>query len=139
MRRTRATAGVTGAVLIGFACALVPSPASAADLSQEALIRMSQAAGRTVSVEPARQADLVGEEDQRLIDAQLAGQATGKRPALDHPYRSRTAGFNTLVLTARRATYTLDDLRRLAPETLLPQPKGGYLLREHVLVGRAPR
>jgi Right handed beta helix region len=95
----------------------------------------SAAAHRAAVAEAERQADLVTAEDQRLIEAQIVGLPNAKHPkGLTKPYRARSSGLYTLVLTRRRAPYTFDDLRRLAPETLVPQGDGMFLLRENVLV-----
>jgi hypothetical protein len=80
-----------------------------------------------------RQAQLVQGEDERLIDVRVAGAARQVTYPL-RPYRVRSSGFYTLVLPARRAVYTLTDLRELAPQTFLRQRDGSYLLREHILV-----
>jgi hypothetical protein len=80
-----------------------------------------------------RQAQLVQGEDERLIDVRVAGAARQVTYPL-RPYRVRSSGFYTLVLPARRAVYTMGDLRELAPQTFLQQRDGSYLLREHILV-----
>jgi len=80
-----------------------------------------------------RQAQLVQGEDERLIDVRVAGASRQVTYPL-RPYRVRSSGLYTLVLPARRAAYTLDDLRTLAPETFLQQRDGTFLLREHILV-----
>ena len=75
MLRTRAIAGLA---LVGLSCILLPTPAMAADESAEnartALTKVTEAARKSASAEPARQADLVTEEDERLIGAELAGR-----------------------------------------------------------------
>lgn len=79
------------------------------------------------------QAELVRGEDARLVDVRVAET---NRPGPQHaqPFRVRSAGLYTLVLTPRRNAYTLGDLRVPAPQTFLLQPDGSYLLREHILV-----
>lgn len=91
------------------------------------------AAGSISTQDAERQAQLVQGEDERLIDVRIAGKTRLVTYPL-HPYRVRSTGFYTLVLPARRAAYTFDDLRQLAPQTFLPQPDGSFLLREHILV-----
>jgi copper-binding protein NosD len=141
MLRIRTTAVLAAGAVLGLGCALLPAPVSAAEGSdgaangRAALIRASEAARRSATAQAARQADLVTEEDERLIGAELAGRPDPKHPAAATlPYRVRSSGIFTLVLTARRTAYTFDELRKLAPQTLLPQGKGGFLLREHILV-----
>ena len=92
------------------------------------------AAFTTSAASAERQAQLVQGEDERLIDVRLIGAATATAGTKRAPYRVRAAGLYTLVLTARRAPYTMDDLRVLAPQTFLLQRDGSYLLREHILV-----
>lgn len=78
----------------------------------------SEAPG-TVSPEASeRLADLVSAEDERLVDIKVAVTSLGgSAPTV--PYRVRSAGGYTLVLTARRSPYTINDLRRLAPQTFV--------------------
>jgi len=105
-------------------------------LSPRELIAFSQAARRAATADAGRQAELVTGEDRRLVEAELHGRTDPMHPApAVRPYRVRSSGLLTLVLTRRRAAYTFDDLRRLAPDTLLPQSDGSFLLREHILVG----
>jgi Periplasmic copper-binding protein (NosD) len=101
----------------------------------ESLAASSAAALRAATAEAGRQADLVAGEDQRLTQALVAGRPDPQHPsARQSPYRIASAGFRTLVLTKRRAPYTFDELRRLAPDTLVPQPGGAFLLSEHIVV-----
>lgn len=101
----------------------------------------AQAAGKgdfdsafaTSPADAERMAQLVLGEDERLIDVRVAGAARQVTYPL-RPYRVRSSGLYTLVLPARRAAYTMDDLRTLAPQTFLLQRDGSYLLREHILV-----
>jgi hypothetical protein len=88
------------------------------------------AAGR----EAERQADLVAGEDERLTEALVAGLDPKHPGRSRRAYRVRSSGLFTLVLTQRRAPYTFDDLRKLASDTLVPQSKGTFLLRENIVV-----
>src|SRR5690348_13339787 len=88
---------------------------------------------RRTSTEAERQADLVAGEDQRVMEALVAGLPTLKHPKVRSAYRTTSPGLN-LVLTGRRAPYTFDDLRKLAPDTLVPQAKGTFLLQENIIV-----
>ena len=117
----------TGAVVALSAVLLLPAaPASAATPQAPP----TPAAAR----EAERQADLVAGEDQRLTEALVAGLDPKHLNRTRHAYRVRSAGLFTLVLTRRRAPYTFDDLRRLASDTLVPQSKGTFLLRENIVV-----
>ncbi len=80
-----------------------------------------------------RQAALVAGEDQRVMEALASGLPSRKHPRVRQAYRTSSSGLN-LVLTKRRTPYTFDDLRKLAPETLVPQAKGSFLLRENIIV-----
>lgn len=133
--RSRTSVLAIGTALLGVTTLLPGSAFATSDASTAAarLGTMSVAAHKLASAEPARQAELVASEDRRVIDAELAGSLNPKK-TIDRPYRARASGLYTLVLTRRRAVYTLDDLRRLAPETLLPQENGGFLMRESILV-----
>src|SRR4051794_14109694 len=93
----------------------------------------ARAAAPVSAADAERQAQLVQGEDERLLDVRIAGSARQVTYPL-RPYRVRSSGFYTLVLPQRRAAYTLDDLRRLAPQTFLPQRDGSFLLRENILV-----
>lgn len=104
---------------LGVGCAVLFAPAPAS-------------AGAATAVGE-RQADLVASEDQRVMEALVAGLPTREHPKARKAYRTTLSGLN-LVLTSRRAPYTFDDLRRLAPETLVPQAGGSFLLQENVIV-----
>jgi hypothetical protein len=133
---SRTTVLTISTVLLGVGATLLSGPAHAAsDAETEAarLARTSAAAHKLATAEPARQAELVAAEDRRVIDAELAPMLDSNKAA-DKPYRTRRSGLYTLVLTPRRNPYSLDDLRRLAPQTLLPQGNGGFLMRENILV-----
>jgi nitrous oxidase accessory protein NosD len=73
-----------------------------------------------------RSAALVSAEDDRITQA--------RRGSWQQPGRQVTRGTSTLVLTPRAGPYTLADLARLAPRTLVRMPDGSYLLSEHVVV-----
>ncbi len=128
-RRLRSSIGVVTLLIAALAFSL-PGASAAAPRAEEPNFN----AAFETSVENAeRQAQLVQGEDERLIDVRVAGSARQITYPL-RPYRVRSSGFYTLVLPARRAVYTMDDLRELAPQTFLKQRDGTYLLREHILV-----
>ncbi|MFN0284723.1 MAG: right-handed parallel beta-helix repeat-containing protein [Kineosporiaceae bacterium] len=126
LARRRRAAGVLASL-----CAALAVPAAAA---QQAAPAEDASVRAAVSPEEAqRLADLVEAEDERLIDIRTAVSALrGASPRV--PYRVRSSGAYTLVLTARRAPYTIADLRRLAPQTFVPLEDDSLLLREHLLI-----
>src|SRR4051794_8738603 len=129
---------VSGALAVtGLALVLTglgpAAPAVAADAEPALTAGTSRTAGSVSSDDADRQAQLVAREDERLDDVRIVGKNRMVTYPL-RPYRVRTTGFYTLVLTARRAAYTFDDLRRLAPQTFLAEPDGTFLLREHILI-----
>jgi hypothetical protein len=121
--------------LAALAALLVAVPVSTATAASDSDKDFNAAFATSVD-SAERQAQLVQGEDERLIDVRLAGAAgaTTAPGTKRKPYRIRSAGLYTLVLTARKSAYTLDDLRVLAPQTFLLQRDGSYLLREHILV-----
>jgi hypothetical protein len=127
-RRAGAAALALGLAL-GLSCSLPTASAAEA-----APTTSSEGKLRAATVEAERQADLVAGEDQRVMEALVAGLPTREHPKARQAYRTTSSGLN-LVLTKRRAPYTFDDLRKLAPETLVPQAKGSFLLRENIIIG----
>jgi hypothetical protein len=109
------------------AAASTPSPQQLAATSAQTL--------RAATADAARQADLVTGEDRWITDALLKVRPDPQHPSAPVPAkRVVSPGLYTLVLTKRRQPYTFDDLRKLAADTLIPQPDGSFLLREHILV-----
>jgi len=135
-RRTRVAARAvtvfTGCVIAVNAWLVVP--AAAAIPSPDVEPPITQSAAGPVSAEDAdRQAELVLGEDQRLVDVRIAARSrVVTYPRLS--YVVQTTGYPTLVLVARRAAYTFEDLRALAPQKFTIEPDGSYLLREHILI-----
>jgi hypothetical protein len=84
--------------------------------------------------DPASEAALVQTEDERIVYVRKVASAAYWNLAVDAPYRFQTGAAYTLVLPARETDYTLGDLLVLAPETLIQNPDGSYLLRENVAV-----
>jgi parallel beta-helix repeat protein len=127
--------GLVGAAGLGPATAMpaAAAPAGAASAAGASATSPSEGARRAATVEAERQADLVAGEDQRLMEALVAGLPTTEHPKAHRAYRVSSSGL-TLVLTKRRAPYTFDDLRKLAAETLVPQSKHTFLLRENIVV-----
>lgn len=130
--RSRAI-GAVSAVVIGLGCVLLPTTARA---EEGGPVAQSDSARRTATAEAERQANLVAGEDQRLMEALVAGLPTATRPKVRGAYRTSSSGLYTLVLTQRREPYTFDELRKLAAETLLSQDNGTFLLTENIVVGQ---
>lgn len=81
------------------------------------------------------EAALVAGEDRRLV--QVSAQASISRwqsKSLRTPYRLSTGSGYTLVLTAASAPYTLEDLLKLEPQTLLEMTDSSYVLTENIVV-----
>lgn len=85
--------------------------------------------------DPAAEAALVQQEDRRLIDVQLVAKGI-LVPELDvtHPFRVTGSAVSTLVLTAREAPYTLDELATLAPNSIVKGTDGVYDINESLVV-----
>jgi parallel beta-helix repeat protein len=82
-----------------------------------------------------RQSALVAQEDRRLQDVRtVTTLARWQNRSQKAPYRLATPAGFTLVLTSRSAAYTLSDLLKLQPQTLVRLSDGSYLLREHIVV-----
>ncbi|WP_448004670.1 right-handed parallel beta-helix repeat-containing protein [Agromyces bauzanensis] len=91
--------------------------------------------GRLYPGDPQREAELVSGEAARLDYVRTVGSSIPWHvDGIDGPYRVPTAPASTLVLPARETPYTFEDLRELAPETLVERPDGSFLLSEHVVV-----
>lgn len=85
--------------------------------------------------DPDREAAVVAAEDSRLSEARtVASLSRWTDKPLRNPYRLTSGASYTLVLTERRAAYTLTDLLVLAPQTFVRQADGSYLLTEHIVV-----
>lgn len=84
--------------------------------------------------DPESEAALVEQEDERIVYVRTVASAAYWNLAVSAPYRFQTGTGYTLVLPARDTDYTLGDLVALAPETLVQNPDGSFLLRENVAV-----
>ncbi|MEU8000969.1 right-handed parallel beta-helix repeat-containing protein [Catellatospora sp. NPDC049111] len=135
----------TTAVLLTAAAGASATPAAAA---RPAAHRASAAEAAPADAE--RQAALVAAEDRWLNQVRAVTAVAPLRDLLsrapgsttqkwDRPYRLDTAGGYTLVLTARTAAYTVDDLLRLAPQTFVRQQQGAYLLTENIYINSGAR
>lgn len=95
--------------------------------------------GRLYPGNPASEARLVEQEDERLVYVRtIASAARWRVEGLEGPYRIRTGSSYTLVLPARAEAYTVADLLALAPNAFRPldnqQDNGNYLLSESIAV-----
>lgn len=85
--------------------------------------------------DPQKEAELVAQEERRIIDVDLVASGT-MIPGLDVTLPFRVAGepVSTLVLPARASAYTEQDLVALAPLSFVATAPGEYLLSEHIVV-----
>ena len=85
--------------------------------------------------DPAREAQLVEREDERLIYVRtVASVARWRVDGLEGAFRLRTGTTYTLVLPARPEPYTVADLEVLTPKGFTRQADGAYVLSESVVV-----
>lgn len=138
----------TAAVLLAAAVGTPAADAAPASAARPPAHRA--AAADAASADGERQAALVAAEDRWLNQVRAVAAVAPLRDLLsrppgsttqkwDRPYRLDTAGGYTLVLTARTAAYTVDDLLKLAPQTFVRQQQGAYLLTENIYVNSGAR
>ena len=85
--------------------------------------------------DPETESAYVAAEDDRLVEVRTVDAlAAWTANPLRTPYRLATGSAYTLVLTARREIYTVEDLLKLAPQTFVRRPDGSYLLSEHLVI-----
>jgi hypothetical protein len=85
--------------------------------------------------DPESEAGFVAAEDDRLVEVRTVDSLTAfSENPLRSPYRLATGSAYTLVLTARREPYTVEDLLNLAPQTFVQRPDGSFLLSEHLVI-----
>ncbi|GAB2460360.1 hypothetical protein HD599_001208 [Conyzicola lurida] len=135
------TALTAGLLVAGLA---VPGAASAATSlsvdttpspSPSATEHDDSVAGETYRGDAEAEALLVATEDRRIASVRaIANAADWSGAAQYKPYRLATGKLYTLVLVARDAPYTIDDLQALAPRTFARQPDGTFLLSENIVV-----
>jgi parallel beta-helix repeat protein len=117
-------------VLIGVAAPLtLPAAAHADDVSGIPVAVV------TSHADAERQAALVAAEDRRLTEIRtVSSLARWQGKNWKTPYRLSSGTGYTLVLTPSSVPYTLSDLQKLAPQTLLHMSDGSYLLTENIVV-----
>lgn len=88
-----------------------------------------------VAADAQQEAALVAAEDRRLTQIRAAASlARWQNKNFKAPYRLSTENGYTLVLVASSQPYTLDDLIKLEPQTLLRMTDGSYVLGENIYV-----
>ncbi len=133
---TKTTPRLAAGLLVGAGLLLtgvlgVPTAAVAATTSAA----RGPGDGTTLRGRPGQGGRLVTAENDRIYNVRaLASAARWSGLAVSQPYRLATGSSYTLVLVARGAAYTVDDLARLAPSTFVKQPDGSWLLSENIVV-----
>jgi hypothetical protein len=128
----------TAALLAGVLLTVLPVAAALAMPDEEAFASTDAelASGRRPYLgDPETESAYVAAEDDRLVEVRTVDSlAAWSENPLRTPYRLATGSAYTLVLTARRAIYTIEDLLNLAPQTFVRRPDGSYLLSEHLVI-----
>ena len=122
-------------VVVGAGLALAGPLAAAADDDPTTVPDDGSVAGEGYPGSPEDEARIVAAEDGRISSARAianATQWTGINGYL--PFRIAQGTGYTLVLPAREAAYTFDDLLRYLPRTLVRQEDGSYLLSDDIVV-----
>ena len=113
----------------------VAEPVTSPSTPAEDALNDSDVPSGTYSGDPVAEAALVAAEDRRLIDVNLVSKGI-LVPLLDvtHPFRVTGTAVSTLVLTAREAPYTLDEIAGLAPTAVVKGKGGVYDLNESIVI-----
>lgn len=134
-----AAAAITIATATALA-AFVPGSAQAA-ATNPAPVTGTNAAGQTVITgrpypgSPNKEAKLVDAEMQRVYSIRAISSAARWSGAnTTQPFRLAIGNTFTLVLVARQAPYTVQDLLSLAPSSFVQMPDHSYLLSENIYV-----
>jgi parallel beta-helix repeat protein len=136
-RRVRASvsAALVGLVLVGSPAAGAAAADSTDDTGLFSGLEALAVDRDPYGGDPEAEAAYVAAEDDRLVEVRTVDSlAAWSEHPLDAPYRLATGSAYTLVLTARRDVYTVEDLLALAPQTFVRQPDGAYLLSEHLVI-----
>lgn len=132
MRATRIAAGL----LTGLAVAMLAGPAAGAATAATPDPNGPVAAAPVLdAATAAKESAVLADEDRRLSGIRSVVSVAPLHGAdWKIPYRLVTASGYTLVLTQRKAPYTITDLLKLAPQTFVRQADGSYLLLESLYV-----
>lgn len=92
--------------------------------------------GRLYPGDGTKESKLVETENERVVYVRTVASAAeySRDGGVTEPYRLRTGPTYTLMLPARKAAYTVKDLRAFAPDTFTRQPDGSFLLSESIVV-----
>jgi parallel beta-helix repeat protein len=140
-RNTRGARGalsrrVVGGALTALVVAALAGPASGVAAADPTDSTTPVAAAPILdATTAAKESAVLAAEDRRLSQLRsIVAVAPLHGAAWKAPYRLGTASGYTLVLTARKAVYTIADLLKLAPQTFVRQADGSYLLLESIYV-----
>lgn len=139
MRARTAVVLVVVAALAGGGAALTATQLIDRSAEQSAyglneIARNGNVQGVLYPGDPTSEAQLVEEEGQRIVYVRKVASAAYWALSVQDAYRFQTGDRYTLVLPERPDPYTLDDLRALAPESLVQNEDGSYLLKEDIAV-----
>jgi hypothetical protein len=141
MRRVVAVSTATLlAVLMGASAASGTSdtgfdPNAEASAAPEQAVPVGDGNNLNYDGDPGAEAQLVQLEERRLLDIQLVSSGI-LVPELDvkHPFRVTGSQVSTLVLPARPAAYTIQELNQLSPATIESRGNGEFVLNESIAV-----
>jgi len=130
-------AGAAGVVVVLlFAGGIVPASAATASAQSAPIVRGGSLADpRPYPGNPEAESKLVAAENARLIRVRaLSDTATRLDVEQSKPYRLAVGTTPTLVLVARDAAYTIDELTSVAPRSVTKLSDGSYLVTENIVV-----
>ena len=126
--------GLTVGLLAGLAVVNIENLREAAE-EGDAAPASRVVHGETYEGDGEQESRLVQAEAERLVYVRtVAPSAQFTEGFASGPFRLRTGTGFTLVLPAREQAYTLEELAGFAPDTLVHQGEGAYLLGENVAV-----